>query len=874
MEHRPPFIAQKLLRLFCHEQFHEEVEGDLEELFETNVEQRGLSMARLLYWGDVFKHFNLYFITRRPSGHSSLNLLTMWINYLKIAFRNMLKYKGYATLNILGLSVGLSAAMLILLYVLHERSFDRFHEQAENTYVVHTRLSGSEDWMSSAPNAFVPAVGREFPEVVTGVRMFNRGSYRPYVLQYKDQVFQEDRLFHTDSTFFSVFSFDLLKGDPKACLQRPKSIVLTERMAAKYFGDSDPMGKVLKVDNRSNYEVTGVVADPPHNSHMHFDFLVSYSSFTNSFFKNERWDNASYTSYLVLEPAASPDDLEAKLPQLVSKAMESDRVPDFALQPLLDIHLNGLGTSFSIEPQNEMRFLVILAAIGLLILLIASINYVNLATARAAQRAKEIGIRKVVGAYRWHLFNQFLGESVLFVFLATLFGFFLAWLALPFFNPLADRSFTFADLLSLGLLWRVGLMAVLLSLLAGFYPAAVLSGFRPIVILKGSFKSSKKGVLMRKGLVTAQFIISMGLIIATTVVLNQLEFIQTKSLGYNRDNMLLLPMSNSVQRNYAAFKAEMLREPGILDVTRASESPTQIDGGYSFIIKDHDEALEVSVAVLRTDIDFLGAMQMELVAGSFISEVDVQNIHTDIPYEERIFGFVFNEEALLPFGLSAEEAIGKRVYMNGRNGVIRGVVKNFHFASMREKIKPMAFLPDRDFNHILLRISGQDIPGTLSKVQERWRKLAPNVPFAFEFMDQEFGQLYKAEQRLSVLFAVFAGIAVFIACFGLLGLISYATVQKAREIGVRKVLGASVGQLVYVLNKDFISIILIAFTLTAPLTYLIMEGWLSQFAYRTGFGFAPVFLALGMTAAIAFLTISLQSFRAAQANPVDVLKQE
>ena len=378
-----------------------------------------------------------------------------------------------------------------------------------------------------------------------------------------------------------------------------------------------------------------------------------------------------------------------------------------------------------------------------------------------------------------------------------------------------------------------------MGLLAGIYPAIVLSSFRPIVVLKGSFKNSKSGVFMRKFLVTFQFVISIGLIIGTAVVFKQLNFMQEKSLGYNNENMLMLPLSSTITRNYAAFKAEMLREPGVLDMTMASDSPTKIESGYSIIIKDIDIEKEVFVAGLRTDVDFIGALQMELVAGAFISETDVKNISRDLPAEERTYAFVLNEEALLPFNLTPEEAIGKRANMNGRNGFIKGVAKNFHFASMREKIKPMAFLPERDFNNVLVRISGQNVEATLSKVQERWRRLAPNVPFEYEFMDREYHNLYNAEQRLSTLFGVFAILAIFIACFGLLGLVSFATIQKAQEIGVRKVLGASIGNLVLMLNKDFVRLILLAFLLAAPLTYILMNGWLREFEYRITVGVAP-----------------------------------
>ena len=874
MNSMPPKLARSLLKVFCDPSFHEEVEGDLDELFAYNLRHVGKRKARLRYWGDVFKHFNRYFITRRSSYNSSQNMFDMWTSYLKIALRNLLKNKRYSALNIFGLAIGMACAILIMIYSLHELSFDRFHEKAERTYLVYTEFAGEDIAISSAPNAMIPTLLREFPEVETGTRIFNRGAYNPYTVKYEEHIFKEDRLFHADSTFFNVFSFELIKGDRQKCLSAPKSVVLTEEMALKYFGDADPMGKVLRIDNRSDYLVTGVVENIPDNSHFHFDFLVSYNSFTNPFFLNERWDNASYVSYIVLRDAASAEKIEAQLPELVERVSEKKQDWRFTLNPLLEVHLSGLGVNFGLEAQNEMKYLYIFGFIGVLILTIASINYTNLATARAVFRAKEIGMRKVLGAYRSNLFSQFMGESLMIVGVSVLVAFVLALLALPYFNDLASRNFVAADLWQFRTLSWILIIAGFVGILAGSYPALVLSGFRPIHVLKGSFKNSRTGVFMRKTLVISQFVISIALIIGTIVVFKQLGFMQQKELGYNNDNLLMLPLSSSITKNYPAFKAEMLREPGILDVTLASDSPTKIESGYSITIKDLDVEKEVNVAGLRADRDFLGTMQMEVIAGSFITEADIASISSKIPYEERRFAFVLNEEALVPFGLSPEEAIGKRAYMNGRNGFIRGVVRNFHFASLREKIQPMAFLPEKDFNKVLIRISGQHIESTLSKVQERWRRLAPDVPFEYDFMDDEYKNLYNAEQRLSSLFGTFALLAIFIACVGLLGLVSFTTVQKAREIGVRKVLGASVGNLVLMLNKGFIRLVLLAFVVAAPLAYFLMRGWLNEFEYRVQIGFWPILIAIGVTAVIAFMTVSIQSFRAAVSNPVDVLKEE
>ncbi len=874
MRPQPSKTARALLKLFCDQAYHEEVEGDLDELFAENCQRFGKRKAVWLYWVDVFKHFNWFFFTRRRFNLISQKPLDMWSNYFKVAIRNIFKHKGYSALNVLGLGVGMACAVLILLYSLHELSYDRFHTAADRIAIAHTQLNNEAEPMSSAPNALVPYLVRELPEVESGVRIFNRGSYSPFVVKYRDHVFQEDRIFHTDSTFFKVFSFPLVQGNPELCLVNPRSIVLTEEMARKYFGEEDPMGKQLRIDNRHDYQVTGVMEDQPRNSHIHFDFLVSWSSFTNSFNLRERWDNASYTSYLLLDKNANLQQVEARIPGLIERLENPRARPSFTLHALTDVHLRGLGGSFGLEPQNELRYLYIFGIIGLLILVIASVNYTNLATARAVHRAREIGMRKVLGAYRFNLFSQFMGESFMVVAMAVVLAVFLVVLALPSFNELSGRAFSAADLIQTNLIGLVLLIALLVSLLAGIYPALVLSGFRPLTVLKGSFKSSKRGIFTRRFLVIGQFMISIGLIMGTSVVFRQLDYMQQKELGYNNDNVLMLPLSSSILRNYASFKAEMLKESGVMDLTLTSESPTSLNAGYSITLKGMDVEKEVSVTGVRSDLDFLDAMQMELVAGSFFTETDLKNIAGNIEYKDRIFAFVLNEEAVRQFGISPQEAVGMRAYMNGRNGIVRGVVKDFHFASMREKIQPMSFLPERDFNNVLVRISGQNIENTLSKVQERWRRLAPNVPFEYQFMDDEYNNLYNTEQRLSKLFGTFASLAIFIACFGLFGLIAFVTAQKAREIGVRKVLGASVGQLVVLLNKGFAGLILVAFVLATPLAYLLMSGWLQEFEYRTRIGLQPVLLSLVMTILIAFASTSIQSFRAARANPVDALKEE
>jgi len=871
---RPPRLARALLRIFCDAAYHEELEGDLDELFELNLANMGRRRAALRYWADVFKHFNWFFFSRRHSYGTQQNAFTMWANYFKIAFRNLIRHKRYAALNVLGLGVGMACSLLIMLYGFHELSYDNFHEKADRLFVVHTEILPGTDPIASSPNALVPHLIREFPEVESGVRIYNRGGYSPFTVQYEEQVYKEDRLFHVDSTFFNLFSFELLRGNRETCLTKPRSIVLTEEMSKKYFGEADPMGKLLRLDNRTDYQVTGVMADIPVNSHIHFDFLVSYASFTNSFFREERWDNASYTSYLLLRPNASVQSVEAKIPDMVTRSSDQEQNMTYLLNRFEDIHLRGMGASFGLEPQNEMRYLYIFGVIGLLILVVASVNYTNLATARAVHRAKEIGMRKVMGAYRKNLFSQFMGESFMVVFMAIVVALGLSMAALSSFSELADRPFGFADLLQTRLLLSLIGVGLIVGLMSGIYPALVLSGYRPLLVLKGSFKNSKSGVLIRKLLVTGQFIISMALIIGTIVIFNQITFMQEKTLGYNNKNVMILPMSPSIMQGYASFKAEMLKEPGVLDLTMVSESPTEINGGYSINIQDTDLQDPVFLAGIRADLDFVDAMQMDLVAGSFFSETDIKNVAPDLPFKDRRFAFVLNESAVKQFELSPEEVIGKRAKMNGRNGFIRGVVKDFHFASMRQKIMPMAILPDRDFNYLLLRISGQQLESTIAKVQERWRRLAPNVPFDYQFMDVEYDTLYQADQRLSKLFGVFAILAIFIACFGLFGLVAFTTAQKAREIGVRKVLGASVRHLVLLLNKTYAQLILVAFLLAGPLAYFLMSGWISEFEYRTSIGITPFFWSLAATVLVAFASVSFQSLKAATANPVNVLKEE
>lgn len=794
-------------------------------------------------------------------------------NYLLIAIRSIRKHLSYSLINIFGLGLGLTVCILIVIWIQHELSFDRFHENGENIYRSSLEYSfgGQTSKTSVSPTALLPVLSRNFSEIKTGVRLYNPSSFSPFVVSTEGNKFQESNFYFADSSFFSVFTFPLLHGDPKTVLNAPNTIVFSKSSAKKYFGETDPLGKVVRVNDAREYTVTGVMNDLPDNSTLQADFIASFSTLPQS--KDEQWWSANYETYFLLQDHADVTSLTQKTNAIVKEALGSELsgANDYVIYnwiPLADIHLySDMNES---QPVGNIQYVYIFSGVAFIILLLAAINYINLTTARAMDRAKEVGIRKTVGAQRLQLVLQHLSES----FLVTLFAFIVALLLvqllLPFFNSITGKELTRVFFTSPSFIVG-GLLSILgITFLAGAYPALAITSFRTVNVLKGNFKTSTKGVWLRKTLVIAQFCISVLLMVGTITISKQLDFMQTKKLGYEKENIILLPLDRKTEEVYTQLKSEFLRTGKAVAVTRATESPTNVRGGYSLSVEGSSNEKGIIVTATSIDPEFIPMMNMELIAGRNYTEADMLSHRTDTTY-----GFVVNESVVKEIGLQPENALGKRVIVNGRRGEILGVVKDFHFTSLHEPIAPFVFFNEESqYNYVFVKLESGPVQETLAKLKEVYSMTVPHRPFEYQFLDQQYDALYTSEQRLSFLFTVFATLAMVIACLGLFGLVSFSAAQKTKEIGIRKVLGATASSIVLLITKEYTRLILLAIILSVPLSIWITGVLLEGFAYKTSIG--PLYLmgVAGLSFILALGTASFQAIKASLINPSESMRSE
>ena len=794
----------------------------------------------------------------------------MFRNYLKVAVRNLFRHKAYSFINVSGLAIGMACCILILLYVQDELSYDRFYENADQIYRleanVKTRSGETGKWpATSGPMA--PTLLDDYPEITQAVRIKPVGTM---LISYEKVSCYEEHLLFADLSIFDVFTFPLIRGDPKTALQQPNSIVVTQAIAEKYFGNADPMGKLLRLDNKHDYIVTGVLQKVPSNTHLKFDFLASISSLNTlndrvAFLFNN-WGSFMLSTYILLPEGYPPVQLEEKLSLFAEKVMAKLTGAGFEfafyLQPLTRIY---------IESESDIRTIWIFSAIGFFILFIACINFVNLSTARSANRAKEVGMRKVVGANRMQLIKQFLGESVLLSSIALLLSVALVELSLPTFNILSGKELAISYFDNKLFLFSLFAITLFVGILSGSYPAFLLSAFRPVEVLKGSLRTGLKSPLLRRILVVFQFVLSIILLIATGVVHDQLGYMRNKRLGFNKEQVVAMPILKdpSLRKKYELIKNELLRNPRILNATASSQVPRSSFEGY-VIRREGNEGSEAKMmGNLFVDYDFIETLGMELAAG--------RNFSKDSATDETK-GFIFNESAVRELGWESSQAsIGKQIEWDGwqKGRIIIGVVKNFHFLSLRHEIEPIVMIlwPER-FNFISVRIRPDDIPTTLALLENKWHEFAPGYPFEYSFLDDDFDKLYRAEDRLRKTFGCFSLLAIFIACLGLFGLTSFATEQRTKEIGIRKILGASVSGIVLLLSKEFTKLVIVSNLIAWPIAYYAMNRWLQDFAYRIHIGLGTFLLAGAIALAIALLTVSFQAIKAALANPVEALRYE
>lgn len=789
-------------------------------------------------------------------------------NYLLIAIRNLRKHFSYSAINIAGLGLGLATCILLSLWIRHELSFDKFHSKLDRIYRTGLEYSfgGQTAATTVSPTLVLPTLQKEFGEIETGVRLLPAGEA---IVRKGETVFEESKFYYADSTFFDVFDFKLISGNPKTALKGKYSLVLTKSMAEKYFGSADPIGQSLNVNNRIEFVVTGVAEDAPSNSLIRFNFIGSFPTLEAEL----QWWSANYQTYVVLTPQADVKAVEEKFNKIVMKALSGEMggpgdYVKYNFNPMKDIYLRSdLEES---EITGSIDYVYIFSAIAILILVIACINYVNLATAKAADRAKEVGVRKVVGALRRQLVTQFIGESVIITIVAFLLALFLSSAGLPLFNNLTGKTFTQADVFDPGFLLIALIVLATIALLSGLYPALVITGFRPVNILKGNFRTSGRGVWLRKSLVVFQFTVSIVLVIGTIVIMKQVGYIQNKKLGYEKDNVIMMTLDRKTKPVFDQIKTELLRKGHIAEVGRSSESPVRIQGGYSVQIPGGNQRGMI-ITAMAIDQGFIPTTGINMVAGRNLNESDME-----IYQRDTTNAFILNATAVAELGLDMDKAIGTRLEMNGRKGPIVGVMNDFHFASMHEKIKPlMFFIEPGQYDNYFVKVAAGNTQAALQDLKEVSQTLAAHRPFDYEFLDENFAALYNNEMKMGSVCSAFATLAIIIACLGLLGLVAFAAAQRTKEIGIRKVMGASAPGIIMLITKDFATLVIASIVLGIPLSYYLMEQfWLTNFEYRTTIGVWPFVLAGFGCLFVAFATAGYQAIKASMVNPAHTLRNE
>lgn len=787
-------------------------------------------------------------------------------NYFKIAFRNIIRHKAFAAINIAGLAIGMTCSIFILLWVQNELSYDRFHNNANEIY----RITGSAGDFNAAVNCagMPPELKLKIPSIKNFVRISHPSTN---VFESGTRKFEEKNVFYADSTFLQVFSFSLVKGSAETALMRPDAVLITENMAKKYFNDENPLGKTVKKDNGKNITVTGVLANIPSNSHLQFDFILPMSSIANSDrdLLTSTWDNFNYYSYIQLDknfkatPAAIVD-LNKQLNKIYKEHVnESILKVNFNLQPLTAIHLHS-NYQVDLPGHGNRQYVNIFFVVALFILAVACINFMNLATARSSRRAKEVGLRKVVGAGRKQLIGQFLGESLLISFLALLIAVGLVWLFLPVFNDLAGKQLAI-QLLNGKLLATLLGIAVLTGLISGSYPALFLSGFRPVQVLKGNMKNMGGNLIFRNGLVVTQFVVSIVLLAGTAIVYKQLTYIKNMNLGFDKSNLLYLPMQGEMWSKQQAFKNELRKNKLTADYSITNDLPTNLTSGTVDVKwEGKDPGSQVVFPTLFVDENFLDVFQMKMLGGrSFSTE-----------FKADTNNFILNERAVKIMGMKVDEAVGKPLSLWDNKGTIIGVVKDFNYKPVQNPIEPLIIGWNRWGGTAVVRTKPGQTEATIKALEKISADLNPAYPFSYGFLDQDLAHLYQGEKRMGKLFNLFAILAILISCMGLYGLSAFMAEQRTKEIGVRKVLGASVFKVVYLLSTGFARLILIAIVIAVPVAWFAINSWLKGFAYRVNADWIVFVTACLAALTIALITVSYESIKAAITNPVKSLRSE
>lgn len=882
---QPPKKAIAFLRWFCREDCIEEIEGDLTERFKKACEDSPRK-AKWQFAFSVFRYLRPQFIKSFKNSYQA-NAYDMYKNYFIIAWRNLVRNKGYSIINIGGLTVGVTACLMITLYITHELSYDTHFRNADRIYRVNTEImfNGSHYNMACTPPAAARILPVDFPEVETAMH-FRRWPWR--WVKYKTQSFKEPNIAYASNEIFKVFSLPLIEGNVANALADANTLVVSKSMAKKYFPGEQASGQSLIIDD-VNYKVTGVFEDFPIPTHFTLDFILSMAGLEQA--KDESWLSNNFNTYLLLRQGASAESLESKFSLLVDKYIgpqaskffgrklelntaegNGDRVV-YSLIPIKDIHLRS-HLDMEMGTNSDISYVYLFGTVALFILLIACINFMNLSTARSANRAKEVGVRKVMGSVHSHLIGQFLTESVLVSICSFVFAFGLAYVLLPSFNTLAERALA----IPLDPMFIIAFVvaSVVIGIFAGLYPSFFLSAFKPAEVLKGKTGGGLRGKSIRGTLVVFQFMISIFLVIGTIVVQKQLSFIQNKKLGYSKDQVVVLHNTETLGMQQQTFRNELARNTMVSNASVSGYVPIsgwgRLDRAFWKGGEQPSADTHVSMQCWDVDHNYINTLGMEIIQG--------RDFSLDFPSDST--GIIINEAAVKHFGF--KDPIGEKIETFRFEGpfdetkyttlTVIGVVKDFHFESLKQSITPLCLRLGNSNWSIPVRFKSENTSEIIAYLEKAWKTFNPGTPFEYTFLDEAFGKMYTSEKRMASVFFIFAALAIILACLGLFALTAFTAEQRTREIGIRKVLGASVFGIVYLLSKDFGKLIAIAFALSAPLAWYAVDWWLKDYTYKVDIGIF-VYLSAGMFAfLIAWLTMSYQSVKAARANPVESLRNE
>lgn len=799
----------------------------------------------------------------------------MFRNYFKTAFRNLGKHKLYSGINIVGLTIGLCACLLIGVYITEELSYDKFNTNADR--IVRATMEYSNAGTVNTTATTGTKVGPQFKRMFPAIEDYARTFVSHNVVKAGDKIFDEQRILYADPSFFKIFSFHIIEGNAGTAMDAPDKIVLTQSMAKKYFGNEDALNKTITSGGK-DLRVSAICEDVPQNSQVKFDFVTQFLNLGNNV-KTETWWTANWVTYFLVHDAKDIPQLQQQIaaymntPETRADAnLQGNDYLTYHLEPLTRVHLYSSLSGF--EPNGSIKYIYMFAVIALLILVIACANYTNLATAQSAGRTSEIGMRKVMGASRKQVFMQFIGESSLITFIAAALALLLAVIAIPYFNNITAKNFTAENLLQPIPLAALILFSIVISFFSGLYPALVLSGMQIMNVLKKGFNFTGGNNMLRKTLIVVQFSISVFLIIYTVIIMQQMHYMQTKNLGYNKDHIVVLPIGGKMLNDFQGLKDAVKQVPGVESVTASYETPEYVQWGDGITATDDKGEHKISLNAMPVDLDFINTMKMQLVAGRDFEQSDFALMDTSNDYANYKQPYVINETLAKKIGWTPEQAIGKTID-KGATGPVVGVVKDFNFSSLHDAIGPLVIFLGRDYSrNFMVRVNGNNVQETMSRLELLWKQRVPDRPFNYHFLDEDYNKLYLSEQRSATLFTVASSLAIILACLGLFGLAAFTTVQRTKEIGIRRVLGANVSGITMLVAKNFLQLVGIAILIAIPLAWWAGKMWLQDYAYRVPIQVYVFIITAVVTIFISLCTVGYHSVKAALMNPVKSLRTE